>query len=185
MGTGDNTPAVRAARAGERGASMGSARLPLTIAIVEQIFQRNRWCYELVRGRMLTQFNGVPMLIGVDARGETIVLVTPLYLADKGDRLGGSREQDVDTFLAAVNYVLPFGTYVREVASSNILYTLSISAHGGAVDEDELKGALAFVVSTIKTFGSAVDAMVKGLLTLDQALAALQHALIEMRRREV
>jgi len=164
---------------------MGSARFPLTIAIVERIFQRNRWRYELVRGRILTQFNGVPMLIGVDARREIVVLVTPLYMADDGDHLGRARGQDIDTFLAAVNYVLPFGTYVREVATSNILYTLSISAEGGVVDEDELKGAVAFVVSTIKTFGSAVDALVKGLLTLDQALAALQHAINEMRRREV
>src|SRR5262249_35923691 len=96
-----------------------------------------------------------------------------------------TREQDVDTFLAAINYVLPFGTYVREVATSNILYTLSISAAGGTIDEDEVKGALAFVVGTIKTFGGAVDAIAKGLLTLDQALAALQHAINEMRGREV
>ena len=95
-----------------------------------------------------------------------------------------SRE-DVDTFLAAINYVLPFGTYVREVSTNNILYALSISVDNGAVDEDELKGAIAFVVGTIKTFGGAVDAMIKGFLTLDQALAALQHAINEMRRREV
>src|SRR5262249_4337628 len=133
LGTGDRPPTVCAARANERGSRMGSARLPLTIAIIERIFQRNRWRYELVRGRILTQFNGVPMLIGVDARREIVVLVTPLYMADEGHRLGRAREQDIDTFLAAVNYVLPFGTYVREVATNNILYILSIAAEGGAV----------------------------------------------------
>jgi hypothetical protein len=164
---------------------MGSARLPLTIGLVERIFQHNRWRYELVRDRILTQFNGVPMLIGVDTRRETVVLITPLYMEDEGARLGRARAQDVDTFLAAVNSLLPFGTYVREIATSNILYTLTVAAGGGMLDEDELKGAIAFVVGTIKTFGSAVDAMIKGLLTLDQALAALQHAISEMRRREV
>jgi hypothetical protein len=165
---------------------MGRARAPLTIAFIEHIFRRQHWRYQLVSGRILTAFGGVPMMLGVDSGQDQVVMVVPLYIVTAGNRGHvRSHKQEVDTFLAAVNYVVGLGTYLRNVEDDDILYRMSLSAEGGALDDETLKEAIAFTVATVKVVGPMVDALVKEQVSLEDALDALRRAVNEVRRRMV
>jgi hypothetical protein len=157
---------------------MGAARARLTNAAVERVFQRQGWRYQVVNDRIQTRFDGVPMLIGVEPSGDAVVLVVPLYIAGAaGRRASQAHEHGVDTFLAAVNYALPIGAYVRDVQEGDIYYTLGVAVPGGVVDDAQLAHAIALAVSTVKNVGPVVEALVTGQISMQQALDGLKRAL--------
>jgi hypothetical protein len=158
------------------------AYAPLSIATVERIFRNHGWKYAIEGGRLLTRFSGVPMVITIEREHSAVRIVVPLFIAEERSR-GASRTRadDVDTFLSAVNYVLPIGAYVRDVEAGDIYYLLGIRAPGGNLDEEEFVEAIAHAVKTVLAFGPMVEAMVQGRLSLDDALQTLKQALTESR----
>jgi hypothetical protein len=153
------------------------ARPRLTIASVVAIFQRHGWRYQLLDNERLgTSFDGVRMIIGVEPRHEIVTLLAPVFLAQPSNRRASQlHARDVDTFLSAVNRLLPLGAYIHELEEGNIYYLLPIPASGGTLDEDDLVQAIALAVVQVKVFGSVVAQLVSGQVSLDQALGALKR----------
>ena len=156
----------------------------LTIGDVERVFRQRGWRYESAGGRMRTTFDGVPMLVTVDPNGQMIVLVVPIYLPDPAERQASrAHEQDVDTFLSAVNYGDASGAFVRNVEEGDIYYMTGVMAPHALISADELDVAIGTAVAAAQAVGPVVAAIVHGRLKLEEALEILRRAMAQLRRR--
>lgn len=164
---------------------MGRSSPTVGIAAVERVFQRQHWRYELRNGRIVTRFEGVSMLLGVESSGSAVVIIAPLYVAGAAHRRASqAHEHEVDTFLSAVNSDLTMGAYIRDVDAGDIYYMLGVQVRNGQVDDQELAEAIAYTVAVVKSLGPTVTALVEGQATLNDALEALRRALANARRRQ-
>lgn len=150
-------------------------RSGLSIDAVEQAFMRQGWRYDRQGTSIRTRFEGVPMLISVDSSHSAIRIVVPIFATGpRTPRPSAARERDIDTFLNAVNYVLPIGTFIRDLDDGDIYYMVSLRAAGGVVDDEELAAAIAVAVINA-AFGPAVQRLASGELSLNQALSMLKQ----------
>jgi hypothetical protein len=156
----------------------------ITIASIERIFQRQRWQYEMSNGRVVTSFEGIPMMLGVETGGQAVIILVPLYVPGGASaRASKAHEQDVDSFLGAVNRDLTLGSYIRDGGS--IYYMLGLAMDDGQLSDEELAGAIAYVVGVVKSFGPIVKAIAEGQVSLEDALDALRRAVTNARRQRV
>jgi hypothetical protein len=162
---------------------MGRGRATLTIGDIERIFRRRGWRYEMQNGRLISRFDGVPMLLGIEEDHQVVVIVVPLYIAGANRHASQAHEREVDTFLAAVNYEVQVGAFVRDTRTGDIYYTVGIPTSNGHIDDETLAEGIALAVNTVQALGPIVDGLVKGTVTLNAALDSLQRAVNDARRQ--
>lgn len=164
---------------------MGRSSPSVGIAVVERVFQRKQWRYELRNGRIITRFEGVSMMLGMESSRNAVVIIAPLYVAGAAHRRASqAHEREVDTFLSAVNSDLTMGAYIRDVDAGDIYYMLGVQVRSGQVDDEELAEAIAYTVAVVKSFGPPVTGLAEGRVSLDDALEALRRAIATARRRQ-
>jgi hypothetical protein len=156
----------------------------VNITDVERIFQRNNWPYDLVNGRIATVADGVPLLIGVEPNGWAVRVMTIVYRPAAADqRAMRTRSRDLDTFLGAVNRAAPEGMFDNDHQREAVFYSISLPLSGTARDDRVLAAALVRAVAAVQLVGPMIEALVRGEITLSQALAITHQAVDEMRRR--
>jgi hypothetical protein len=157
---------------------VGLYRSRLTLAMVEQIFKRRGWRYELIEDLLFTGFEGVPIFLSVDEDREILLLEVPLapgrgmpgYRAVRPDR-----ERDVAVYLAAVNYQLALGAFTRDHRDGEIRYESSVPVTGGLLSDDQLQQVIEVGVAAAGTRGPTIVALLLGRMSLQQALEELDE----------
>lgn len=156
----------------------------MNITDVVRVFQRNGWPYDLVNERVSTVADGVPLLIGVESSGGEVIVMTIAYRPSASDqRAMRTRVREVDTFLGAVNRAAPDGTFDNDHQREAVFYFIVVPFTGTAQDDRLLAAAMVRAVGAAQLVGPLIEALVRGEITLSQALAITQQAAEEMRRR--
>jgi Putative bacterial sensory transduction regulator len=157
---------------------MGPSRARLTLAAVEQIFRRRGWRYEVARGFIVTVFRDVPMLLGVDGQRGLVVVLAPVIPGRGMQGYTPTRpgaERDVVTFLAAINYRLALGGFVRDERDGEIVFGASSSATNNSLNDQQLAVLIATAVAAVTVFEPVIRALLAGRISLNQALSSLDN----------
>lgn len=155
----------------------------MSIEDVERIFQRHHWPYDLVNGRVSALADGVPLLIGVGPGAREVIVMTIAYRPSASDqRAMRTRSRDLDTFLGAVNRAAPDGTFDNDHLREAVFYWIVFPFTGTTQDDRLLAAAMTRVVAAAQLVGPMIEALVRGEITLTQALAITQQAVDQMRR---
>lgn len=155
---------------------MGIYRSPLTLATLEAIFQRQGWHYQLIRGRLVSSFDGVLMVLSVDEEREIVLIEVPLvpgrgmqgYLEPAAEA-----EADAALFMTAANYQLALGAFSRDHHDGEIRYECNIPVLGTLLSDAQLKLAIIVAVSAVAAYAPTINELLTGRVPLWQALAQL------------
>ncbi len=142
----------------------------VTIADVERIFRRQGWSYRLEGGVIVSRFDGVSVVIGVESGGARVGVIV-----FRG-RVSPARASDLETFLAALNRAQPNGYLEYDRGRETVYFWTGVSLSGGPQDDQWLAQAIALAILAVKGVGPVVEALVSGRIALSQALAAIDRA---------
>jgi hypothetical protein len=155
----------------------------ITTADLEAIFRRHEWSYALTNdGRVVTNFDGVVILLSIEA-GDQVMLASVAFHATATERRAmQARARDLDTFLGAVNRAETDGRFEHDRERATIFYSTAVSLTGEPFDDVRLGRAIALTVSAVRAIGPIVRGLVRGQVSLQQALAILNRAVVEAER---
>jgi hypothetical protein len=155
---------------------MGLYRSPLNLETLENIFRRRGWRYEIEDNHLLTAFEQVLMVFGVDEEREIILLQVPVV---PGKGMHGyvparpNAECNAAIFLAAVNFQLALGAYTRDHHDGEIRFEVSLLVAGSFLTEEMVERAIYFTIATMMSDAPLINALLTGSMSLNQALAHL------------
>jgi hypothetical protein len=155
----------------------------ITMADIEAIFQRHRWSYARTEdGHLATSFDGVLILLMLEPEG--VVKLAAMVFQATGSERGAmqARAAAVDTFLDAVNRVELGGRFAFDRDHAAVFFSTAVRLVGGPGDDLRLGQAIAFTVSAVRAVGPVVRDLVRGRLSLTQALDILNRAVAEQER---
>jgi hypothetical protein len=154
---------------------------------IERIFRRQGWHYNLTEEDSLaTDFNGVVMLIEVEEGGQAFDITAGVFITNDANRQTAiNHGHEVDSFLAAVNYLITDARYYRIRDTGTVIYTSHMRVPTGRLDDIILARAIANAVDAAQTFAPMIEDMIHERLTLPQALDILDRArdAVEERQR--
>jgi hypothetical protein len=154
----------------------------VTTAYIQGIFRRHRWSYQVDEdGDIHTGFDGVPMLIFVRPNG--VRVATIVYRAEPRERqMMQARGHDLDLMLSAINSIVTDG-FLEYDHEDAVFFSTAVPMTGSpAQDEALLVHGLQLTVLAFKGVGPAIDQVVRGLMTAQQALEAIDRAVRDSRR---
>jgi hypothetical protein len=154
----------------------------ISMTDIERIFRRQQWRYEITDDDSLaTDFNGIVMLLEIENGGQALLVTAGVFLTNDANRQTAlAHGRDVDTFLAAVDYVITDARYYRSRETGSVFYTSRTPAPAtGKLDDIAIARALANAVDAARTFSRMIDDMIHGRLTLQHALEILDRAVQE------
>lgn len=152
---------------------MGLNRSALTLRTVEEIFRRRGWNYTEVEGHIVTYFDDVPMIMGVDEAREILLLWVPLV---PGKGMNGyvpvrpENESDAAVYMMAVNYQLALGAFTRDHHDGEIRYEMSLFLLNSTLSDEQLEGAILITVAAVMHHAPVINSLLTGSTTLKQAL---------------
>jgi hypothetical protein len=154
----------------------------VTTAYIQGIFRRHRWNYQVDDdGDVHTGFDGVPMIIFV--RPDGVRVATIVYRApDRERQIMQARGRDLELMLASINTIVTDG-YLEYNHDDAVYFSTAVAMTGsGAQDEAMLVHALQITVLAFKGVGPAVAQLVRGQITVQQALDAIDQAVRDANR---
>lgn len=155
----------------------------ITTADIEAIFRRHEWSYALTEdGRIATNFDGVVILLIIEAGDQVRLASVAFHAAATERRAMQARASDLDTFLGAVNRAETDGRFEYDRERATIFYSTVVSLTGEPFDDVRLGRAIALTVSAVRAIGPIVRDLVRGQLSLQQALDILNRAVAESER---
>jgi hypothetical protein len=136
---------------------------------------RQEFHYEIVQGHILTNAEGIPMIIGVNPNTEIIFMQVPLrpgagmegYRAAKPEN-----EANAALYMLAANYRLLLGGFTRDI-DGEIRYESSIILKGGVLGDEQVIAAMAVAAAAVMQHAPVIDALLGGRVSLSQAQAQL------------
>ena len=150
----------------------------LSITDFERIFRRHGWQYEVTQdGELATDFNQVVMLIEVEEECPAFNISAGVFITNEANRrVALEHGRAVDTFLAAVNYIITDARYYRNRGTGTVIYTSRTRVRGGQLDDMTLTRAIANAVDAVQTFSTMIDDLIHEHITLQHALDTLERA---------
>ncbi|HEY7782771.1 MAG TPA: hypothetical protein VIC85_21430 [Ktedonobacterales bacterium] len=156
---------------------MGPFRRPaLTLASIEDIFQRRQWRYARMEEGLLTSFENVTMVFFVDEERQTAILQVPVV---PGRGMAGyhpvrpSAENDACVYLMARNFYILLGRYCRDHVDGEIRFAVAIPVLGSVLVDEQLEHAILAGVGTVTRDAAVLNALLTGAMPLGQALARI------------
>lgn len=154
----------------------------VTTAYIQGIFRRHGWSYEVDEdGDIRTGFAGVRMMIFIRPNG---VRVATIVFRARGREIQSmqARARDVELVLAAINTAATDGYFEYDHADA-VFYSTAVALTGsGSQDEAMLVHGLQLTVSAFRGVGPVVGRLVRGQITLQQALDVVDRAIREAQR---
>jgi hypothetical protein len=108
----------------------------------------------------------------------TVLLVTRL-VPGQGSRyyrpVLPAAERDACIYLMGANFRILFGRFCRDHRDGEIIYEHTITVSGGRLSDQEIADAIDIVGYTVSRYGPALEELMNGRITLQQALADLDR----------
>lgn len=154
----------------------------VTTAYIQGIFQRHGWSYQVDDdGDIRTGFDGVPMVLFVRPAGVRAATIVFRARGREAQALQ-ARGRDVEMVLAAINAVATDGYFEYDHEDAVFFSTAVPMTGGGAQDEALLIHGLQLTVSAFKGVGPIIARLVRGQITLQQALETIDRAARDAHR---
>jgi hypothetical protein len=155
----------------------------ITTGDIEAIFRRHEWKYALTQdGRIATNFDGVVILLTIEA-GDQVRLASIAFHAVATERRAmQARASDLDTFLGAVNRTETGGRFEYDREGATVFYSTVVPLTGEPFDDVRLGRGIALTVSAVRAIGPVLRDLVRGQVSLQQALDILNRAVAEAER---
>lgn len=174
-------PVITPASAQTRLASDLSLQLtlaPLTIEDIAAIFERRAWHYEVVEGHLVSAFDGVLMVLGVEPTQRMVRVLVPLapgkgvegYVAPRADA-----ELSAAIYMLSANYGLPLGAFTRDHRDGEIRFESAILLPEGVPGDEQIERAILIAVTAVLHHGPAIAKLLTGRMALKQALTKLEE----------
>jgi hypothetical protein len=155
---------------------VGLYRTSLTLQTVEEIFRRRNWHYEVVDQHIVTSFDNVLMVLGVDEAREILLLWVPL-VPGKGMQgyvpVQPQHESDTAMYMMAVNYQLALGSFTRDHHDGEIRYEVSLLLLNSGLSDEQLEASILISVAAVMHHAPVINNLLTGRSTLKQALDEL------------
>jgi hypothetical protein len=150
----------------------------LDIADIERIFRRQGWRYDMIEdGELTTSFNGVVMLVEVEEECPAFEVTAGVFITNEANRLVAlEHRREIDSFLAAVNYLISDAKYYRNRSTGTVIYSSHTRVRRGRLDDITVARVLANAVDAVRTFSHMIDDLIHERLTLPHALDTLERA---------
>jgi len=157
---------------------MGRYRSSLTLQGVEDIFRRRGWHYDVVENHIITSFDEVLMVMGVDEAREILLLWVPL-VPGKGMQgyvpVQPNAERDAALYMMAVNYQLALGAFTRDHHDGEIRYEISLLLLNSGLSDEQLEASILISVAAVMHHAPVINNLLTGRTTLKQALDDLDN----------
>ncbi len=124
----------------------------------------------------------VAAIVGGSSKKEVRLASVAFHAAATERRAMQARASDLDTFLGAVNRAESDGRFEYDRERATIFYSTVVSLTGEPFDDVRLGRAIALTVSAVRAIGPIVRDLVRGQLSLQQALDILNRAVAESER---
>lgn len=140
------------------------------------VFERQHWPYQVQGDALITVAEGLPVLFVVDEEYSIIRLFLPMVPGRGTDGYVPIRpeaELSAAVYLLAADYRLPYGAFTRDNRDGEIRYEASLLAADAAVTDDQIAGMMVFAVAALAQHAQTIIELLKGQVSLRQALSRL------------
>jgi len=137
------------------------------------IFRRRGWHHDVIENHIVTSFDDVLMVIGVDEAREILLLWVPL-IPGKGMQgyvpVRPEHESDAAVYMMAVNYQLALGAFTRDHHDGEVRYEVSLLLLGSTLSDEQLEASILITVAAVMHHAPVINNLLTGRTTLKQAL---------------
>jgi hypothetical protein len=152
---------------------MGRQQPALTLQSVEAIFNRRGWHHDVIEQHIVTSFDNVLMVMGVDEAREILLLWVPL-VPGKGMQgyvpVPPENESAAAVYMMAVNYQLALGAFTRDHHDGEIRYEASLLLLNSGLSDEQLEASILIAVAAVMHHAPVINNLLTGRTTLQQAL---------------
>jgi hypothetical protein len=154
----------------------------VTTAYIQGIFRRHGWSYQVDDdGDIRTGFDGVPLIIFVQPNGVRIATIV-FRASGREIQAMRARSREMELVLASINTVATDG-YFEFDHDDAVFYSTAIPLTGsGSQDEARLMHGLQLAVAAYKGVGVVIARLVRGQITMQQALEVIERAVRDSQR---
>ena len=152
----------------------------LTLDTVEDIFSRQHWHYEIVQEHILTNFDGVALLISVDEEREIVLLQAPILPgADMPGSISARPDAEMNAciYLLSANYRLALGAFTRDYRDGEIRFEVNLLTLGSLLSDEQMYSAILIAVAAVTHHAPVIFALLTSSMPLRQALLHLESGM--------
>jgi hypothetical protein len=146
------------------------------IETLAQVFKSQDWPYEASDDALLTVAEGIPLLFTADEENRILHLLLPI-LPGRGQEghvaVRPEAELSAAVYLLTINYRLPYGGYTRDHRDGEIRYESSLLVADATLTAEQVAGMMVFAVAALATQVPIIFGLLRGELSLRQALGRL------------
>jgi hypothetical protein len=166
----------RPARTLEDRLDVAAAQAGLTIAKLTGIFTEQGWPYQTRGDALLTVADGVPLLFTIDEENGILHLLLPI-VPGRGQQgyvpVRPEAEMGAAVYLLTINYRLPYGAFTRDHRDGEIRFESSLLVADATLTAEQVAGLMVFAIAAIASQVPIIFGLLRGEITLKQALARL------------
>jgi hypothetical protein len=148
----------------------------LTIEKLVAIFQSQGWPHETRGDVLLTVAEGVPIVFTIDGENGILHLFLPVapgrgqqgYVAVRPEA-----EMSAAVYMLTSNYRLPYGGFTRDHRDGEIRFECSLLVADATVTAEQVAGMMVFAIASLSIHGPVIFGLLRGEVSLKQALARL------------
>lgn len=140
------------------------------------VFERQHWPYQVQGDALVTVAEGLPMLYITDEELRIIHLFLPMMPGRGSDGyvpIKPDAELSAAVYLLAADFRLPYGAFTRDNRDGEIRYESSLLVADAKLSDEQIAGMMVMAVASLAQHGPTVLELLKGRVSLKQALARL------------
>jgi hypothetical protein len=158
------------------GADDGEEAGGLTIEMLARLFERQGWPYEASGDALLTVAEGFPLLFTVDEEHGILQMLLPV-LPGRGQQghvaVRPEAELSAAVYLLTINYRLAYGGFTRDHRDGEVRYESSLLVADATLTAEQVAGMMVYAVAALATQVPIIFGLLRGELSLRQALGRL------------
>jgi hypothetical protein len=148
----------------------------LTIENLAGLFESQGWPHQTRGDALLTVAEGVPLLFTIDEEHGILHLLLPIS-PGRGQEgyvpVRPEAEMSAAVYLLTINYRLPYGAFTRDHHDGEIRFDSSLLVADAALTAEQVAGMMFFAIAALATQMPIIFGLLRGEISLKQALARL------------
>jgi hypothetical protein len=148
----------------------------LTIEKLASVFQSQGWPYETRGDVLLTVAEGLPLVFTIDAENGILHVFLPVA-PGRGQQgyvtVRPEAEMSAAVYMLTSNYRLPYGGFTRDHRDGEIRFEGSLLVADATLTAEQVAGMMVFAIASLSIHGPIIFGLLRGEISLKQALARL------------
>jgi hypothetical protein len=153
-----------------------AAQIGLTVEKLTALFESQGWPYQTQGDVLLTVAEGLPLLFTVDEEDGILHLFLPI-VPGRGQQgyvsVRAEAEMSAAVYLLTAGYRFPYGAFTRDHRDGEIRFEASLLVADATLTGEQVAGMMVFAIAAVATHVPVIFGLLRGELSLKQALAKL------------